>query len=411
MGWPWLDALLARPVKRIIGLISGTSADGIATAVADVADGAADGFPRVTLRGFVSHPFPEEVRARVLRACVEPLTTQALASLSYLLGELFADAAREAVRTAGIGLEDVDLIASHGQTVAHVGVPDSADRWARAATMQIAEPAVIAARTGRPVIADFRAADIAAGGQAAPFVPYADLMLLGGPVGRIALNLGGIANFTVLPPNPRRDDVYAFDCGPANMVIDGLVRHFTGGAERFDRDGRRAARGHVREDVLAALMRDPFVTAAPPKTAGHEQFGQAFLRTLLSRWGDVPPDDLIATATAFSADAVAWNIAQYVTPSHTVDELVASGGGTHNPVLMDRLARAVAPIRVRRIDEFGVPGDAKEALAFALLGHASLVGRPGALPRVTGARYAAVLGTWTWPPAAAGDAPTRPAGR
>ena len=401
MGWPWLDALLAKRTLRIIGLISGTSADGIAAAVADITGGAAgpDGDrPNVALRGFKVSPLPDEVRARVLRAVIEPLTTQALASLSYLLGELFADAAHEAARAAGSSLQDADLIASHGQTVAHVGVPDRSDPWARAATLQIAEPAVIAARTGRPVVADFRAADIAAGGQAAPFVPYLDLLLLGGPRGRIALNLGGIANFTVLPPNPRARDVYAFDCGPANMLIDGLVRQVTGGAERYDRDGRRAARGRVRDDILAELMRDPFVTAAPPKTAGHEQFGQPFLRALAVRWGDVPPDDLIATVTAFSADAVAWNIARYVTPVCAVDELIASGGGTHNPILMGRLARAIAPIRVRRIDEFGIPGDAKEALAFAVLGHASLMGRPGALPRVTGAKYPAILGTWTWPP-------------
>ncbi|HEV2439849.1 MAG TPA: anhydro-N-acetylmuramic acid kinase [bacterium] len=398
MGWPWLDALIAKPAKRVVGLISGTSADGIAATLADITTGADPDRPEVALRGFRMAPFPDDVRARVLRAVIEPLTTQALASLSYLLGELFAEAAREVVKAAGMGFDDVDLIASHGQTVAHVGVPDPADPWARAATMQIAEPAVVAARTGRPVIADFRSADIAAGGQAAPFVPYADLLLLGGPVGRIALNLGGIANFTVLPPNPRRDDVYAFDTGPSNMVIDGLMRHFTGGAERFDRDGRRAARGTVRADVLAELMRDPFVTAAPPKTAGHEQYGQPFLRALLARWSDVPPDDLIATVTAFSADAVAWNIARYVAPAQSVEELIASGGGTHNPALMQRLADAVAPIRVRRIDDVGVPSDAKEALAFALLGHASLRGRPGALPRVTGARYPAILGTWTWPP-------------
>jgi anhydro-N-acetylmuramic acid kinase len=398
MGWPWLDALLAKPVKRIAGLISGTSADGIAAAVADIAAGADPDRPRAALRGFQMSPYPEEVRERVLHAAVAPLTTQSLASLSYLLGELFAAAADAAAQTAGCRIEDVDLIASHGQTVAHVGVPEAGDRWTRAATLQIAEPAVIAARTGRPVVADFRAADLAAGGQAAPFVPYADLLLLGGPRGRIALNLGGIANFTVLPPHPRREDVYAFDCGPANMVIDGLVRHFSGGAERFDQDGRRAARGRIRDEILAELMRDPFVRAAPPKTAGHEQYGRGFLQALLARWRDVPPDDLIATATAFSADAIAWNIARYVAPAHAVEELVASGGGAHNPVLMARLARAVAPITVRRTDDVGVPGDAKEALAFALLGHASLYGRPGALPRVTGAAYPAILGTWTWPP-------------
>ena len=398
MGWPWLDALVSKPTKRIVGLISGTSADGIAASLADITTGADADRPQVALRGFRVSPLPDEVRARVLHAVTEPSTTQSLASLAYLLGELFAGAARDVVEAAGMRLDDVDLIASHGQTVAHVGVPDPADPWARAATLQIAEPAVIAARTGRPVIADFRSADIAAGGQAAPFVPYADLLLLGGPRGRIALNLGGIANFTVLPPNPRRDDVYAFDCGPSNMVIDGLVRHFSGGAKRFDRDGQRAARGAVRKDILAELMRDPFVTAAPPKTAGHEQYGQPFLRALLARWGGVPQDDLIATATAFSADAVAWNIARYVAPAHSVEEVIASGGGTHNPVLMERLARAVAPIRMRRIDDVGVPSDAKEALAFAVLGHASLMGRPGALPRVTGAKYPAILGTWTWPP-------------
>jgi len=398
MGWPWLDALIAKPTRRIVGLISGTSADGIAAALAEITDSANGDRPRVTLRAFRPHPFPPAVRRRVLRACVEPLTTQDLASLSYLLGEFFADAAREVAGAAGLDLDGVDLIASHGQTVAHVGVPDRADPWARAATMQIGEPAVIAARTGRPVVADFRAADIAAGGQAAPFVPYTDFLLFSGPRGRIALNLGGIANFTVLPANAAREDVYAFDCGPANMAIDGLVRHVTGGAETFDRDGRRAASGTVREDLLAELMRDPFVAAAPPKTAGHEQYGEPFLRVLLARWGHLPPDDLIATATAFSADAVAWNIARYVTPAHAIEEIAASGGGVHNPVLMDRLARDVAPIRVRRLDDFGIPGDAKEALAFALLGHASLLGRPGALPRVTGAAYPAVLGTWTWPP-------------
>ena len=398
MGWPWLDALIAKPTKRIVGLISGTSADGIAASLADITTGADPDRPRVALRDFRMTPFPEQVRERVLHAVIEPLTTQSLAQLSYLLGELFAEAARAVAGAAEAGLDGVDLIASHGQTVAHVGVPDPADRWSRAATMQIAEPAVIAARTGRPVVADFRSADIAAGGQAAPFVPYADLLLLGAPYGRIALNLGGIANFTVLPPHPRRDDVYAFDTGPSNMVIDGLVRHFSGGEERMDRDGRRAARGTVRADILAELMRDPFVTSPPPKTAGHEQYGAPFLRALLARWGDVPPDDLIATATAFSADSIAWNIRRYVAPAHSVEELIASGGGTRNPVLMARLAEAVAPIRVRRIDDVGIPGDAKEALAFALLGHASLMGRPGALPRVTGAKYPAILGTWTWPP-------------
>ena len=394
-GWPRLAAIRAKPVKRIIGLISGTSADGIAAAVVDVTD--RPGLPDVRLVAATTSPYPPDVRRRVMDLFTRPATTQQIASVHYLLGDLFADAARAAARAAGSDMEDIDLIASHGQTVAHVGRPDPGDPWSRPATLQLGAPAVIAERTGRPVIADFRAGDIAAGGQAAPLVPYLDWMLLGGPRGRIALNLGGISNITVLPADARREDVYAFDCGPANMVIDGLVRHYSRGAETFDRDGARAARGTADEAFLAELLDHHFITAPPPKTAGHEQFGEAFLADVLARWGNRSPDDLIATATAFAAEAVARNIARFVLPRHAIDDLVAAGGGVLNPVLMTRLARALAPIRVRRIDEFGIPSDAKEAVAFALLGHAGAMGIPGNIPRATGARRAVVLGTWTWP--------------
>ena len=382
-----------KPTKRIVGMISGTSADGITAAVVDLTDRPGT-TPAVALRGWTTTPYPADVRRRVVDLFTEPATTQRTASLHYLLGELFAEAAVIAIGAAGVAA--VDLIASHGQTVAHVAVPDPADPWDRAATMQLGEAAVIAERTGRPVVADFRAADMAAGGTGAPFVPYADLLLLGGPAGRIALNLGGISNFTVLPPHARRDDVYAFDCGPSNMMLDGLARAFYG--EACDRDGARAARGRVREDLLADLMGHPFISAAPPKAAGHEQFGRPFLTDLIKRWGALPPEDLLATATAFSAEAIAANIRRFVLPHHAVEEIVASGGGVHNPTLMRRLAAAVAPIRVRPIDEFGVPADAKEAIAFALLGHASLMGIPGNLPRVTGARHEVILGKFTWPP-------------
>ncbi|HLW60371.1 MAG TPA: anhydro-N-acetylmuramic acid kinase [bacterium] len=391
--------LRAKPTKQIVGIISGTSADGITAAVVAVTDRVGKP-PAVALRGWKTTPYPAEVRRRVVDLFTEPATTQRTASLHYLLGELFADAAVAAIGVAGVAAPAVDLIASHGQTVAHVAVPDPADPWDRAATMQLGEAAVIAERTGRPVVADFRAADMAAGGTGAPFVPYADLLLLGGPTGRIALNLGGISNFTVLPPGARRDDVYAFDCGPSNMMLDGLALAFYG--EPCDRDGARAARGRVREDLLADLMGHPFISAPPPKAAGHEQFGRPFLKDLIGRWGALPPEDLLATATVFSAEAIAANIRRFVLPRHPVEEVIASGGGVHNPTLMRRLAAAVAPLHVRPIDEFGVPSDAKEAIAFALLGHASLMGIPGNLPRVTGARHEAILGKFTWPPGAPG---------
>lgn len=394
----------AKPVKLVLGLISGTSADGITGALVEITDRGRER-PGIALRGWATTPYPSEVRRRVINLFTEPATMQDAATLNFILGELFADAAVAAARAGGCDLEMVDLIASHGQTVAHVGTPDPTDSLSRAATMQLGEAAVIAERTGRPVIADFRPADMAAGGVGAPFVPYADLLLLGGPTGRIALNLGGISNLTVLPAGTTFEDVYAFDCGPANMVSDGLVRHFFG--EAHDRDGSRAARGRVRDDLLAALMRHPFVTASPPKAAGHEQFGRAFLHDLLTTWGTLPADDLIATATAFAAEAIASNVSRFVLPRHSIEEIVASGGGVHNPTLIRRLAGRVAPLRVRAIDEFGIPSDAKEALAFALIGHASLMGRPGNLPRVTGARHGGILGKFTWPPGSASPETTR----
>jgi anhydro-N-acetylmuramic acid kinase len=395
-GWPSLAAIRAKPVKRIIGLISGTSADGISAALVDITD-RHGGRPDVRLVAATTAPYPAEVRGRMVDLFTQPATTQQIASIHYLLGDLFADAAEAVVRAAGCEMQTVDLIASHGQTVAHIGLADPGDPWSRPATLQLGEAAVIAERTGRPVLADFRAGDIAAGGQAAPLVPYADIVLLAGPRGRIALNLGGISNITVLPGGAGREEVYAFDCGPANMVIDGLVRHYTHGEETFDRDGAWAARGTVDEAVLAALVDHPFITMPPPKTAGHEQFGRLYLDGVLARWGTRSPQDLVATATAFAAEAVARNIARFVLPQHAIDELVAAGGGVRNPVLMSRLARAVAPIRLRRIDEFGIPSEAKEALAFALLGHAGVMGIPGNVPRATGARRAVVLGKWTWP--------------
>jgi len=389
----------AKPVKLVVGLISGTSADGITGALVEITDRGGER-PGIALRGWATTPYPSEVRRRVINLFTEPATMQDAAALNFVLGELFADAAATAARAGGCDLETVDFIASHGQTVAHVGTPDAADPLSRAATMQLGEAAVIAERTGRPVIADFRPADMAAGGVGAPFVPYADVLLLGGRTGRIALNLGGISNLTVLPAGTTFEEVYAFDCGPANMVSDALARHFF--AEAYDRDGSHAARGRVREDLLAALMRHPFVTASPPKAAGHEQFGRAFLRDLLATWEGLPADDLIATATAFAADAIASNVSRFVLPRHSIEEIVASGGGVRNPTLIGRLSRAVVPLRVRAIDEFGIPSEAKEALAFALIGHASLMGRAGNLPRVTGARHGGILGKFTWPPGAAG---------
>ncbi len=394
----------AKPTKLVIGLISGTSADGITGALVKIAERARD-HPDIALLGWTTAPYPPDVQRRLHDVFIEPTTLQNVAAMNVVLGELFADAAAAAARAGGSDLDAVDLIASHGQTVAHVGTGDPADPLTRAATLQLGEAAVIAERTGRPVIADFRPADMAAGGVGAPLVPYADLLLLGGSTGRIALNLGGISNITALPAAARAQDVYGFDCGPANMVIDGLVRHFSGGGDTYDRDGLRATRGQVHPDLLRELMAHTFVTAPPPKAAGHEQFGRAFVQDVLQAWGALRPDDLVATATAFAAGAIAVNISRHVLPHDAIQDVVASEGGARNPALMQRLVEELAPLRVRRIEEIGIPSEAKEALAFALIGHATLMGRPANLPRVTGARHEALLGKLVYPPPRHTDAP------
>ncbi len=379
----------------VAGVISGTSVDGIDVALVEI-EGA--GFEqRIRQVAFQSVPYPSAVRQGVLAVSNAATHTARLSQLNVLLGELFGEAVVAVCRNAGVKLQDLDLVGSHGQTIYHQAEATTIYDRRIASTLQIGEPAMIAALVGAPVVADFRPADMAVGGQGAPLVPYVDYLLYrDAALGRVSLNIGGIANLTAIPPGAEADRVFAFDTGPGNMIIDSLVSQFSRGVMSFDRDGKMAASGRVNADLLSALMRDPYLRFSPPKSCGREQYGAEFIVDLLRE--DLEPNDLVATATAFTAASVADALERFISPKMRVDELIVSGGGVKNPEIMRRLAEQAPDSKVVPSDERGVDSDAKEALAFAVMAYETWFGRPSNLPSATGAGRQAVLGKICRPP-------------
>lgn len=378
--------------------MAGTSLDGVDAALVRVAGPAAA--PRVHLLKFVSIPYSPGVRRRLLRiAAGHPVPAGEISQLNFLLGALFADAAIEVCRKAGTSPRRLAGIGSHGQTIFHQGTTTVEAGHKVSSTFQIAEPAVIAGRTGAMVVANFRTADVAAGGQGAPLVPLLDYLLLRDrSQGTVALNIGGIANVTVVPAGAAMEDVYGFDTGPGNMIMDGLVRALSGGRRHYDSNGRLAGRGKVIKDLLALVLRYHFFRERPPKSAGREQFGEEFVkRFFLSRLPGARKEDLLRTANELTAAAVAGALRRFVFPRLDINRLIVSGGGVHNRLLIRRIGELLPGIAVMPSDVFGLPGDAKEAIAFAILADRTLNGLPGNLPAVTGARKAVVLGTISRP--------------
>jgi anhydro-N-acetylmuramic acid kinase len=358
---------------RIAGIMSGTSLDGIDVAIVETA-----GRGRVRVIGFQSTAYPAAVRKRVLAVSNAPAHTGEVSRLHYELGELYARAANRAIERFG----PVDLIGCHGQTIFHEG---------RRNTLQIGEPAVIAERTGVPVVANFRARDIAAGGEGAPLVPYVDYLLFRHRKRtRVALNIGGIANITVIPADAAPRDVVAFDTGPGNMVIDALMREHTEGKRSFDRGGRLAASGRIDPNLLDDLLSDAYYRRNPPKSTGREQYGAEFVARM--KRSKLPMLDLIATATALTAATIAIGVRR---SGAAASELIVSGGGAHNPRIMAQLAAFLPEAALATTADYGIDIDAKEAVAFAMLAHETWRDQPGNLPSATGARRAVVLGSIT----------------
>lgn len=361
---------------RVIGMISGTSYDGIDVAVADLSlDGDTVLLSRV---GELTHPYPPELRAALADAMPpRPTTAAALCALDTRLGQAFADAAERALDE--IAATRADLVVSHGQTLYHW-----VDGRQALGTLQLGQPAWIAARTGLPVVADLRSADVAHGGQGAPLASTLDVLLLGrdAPRPRAALNLGGIANLTVVGGDT---EPVAFDTGPANALLDAAVEALTAGRETYDKDGQRAARGRVDSALLDALLQEPYYDLDPPKSTGKEVFHLGHLLDRLD--GRQVDDDVLATLVALTAETVARSCHRY-----DVEEVVAAGGGVANPTLMAALRERLAGIPLRTIDELGLPAGEKEAYLFALLGFLTVHGMAGTVASCTGAREASILG-------------------
>jgi anhydro-N-acetylmuramic acid kinase len=385
----------------VAGVMSGTSADGIDVALVRI------GERSVRLIGHAAHPYSPRVRSAVLSAMnAASISVADLARLNFLLGELYADAILSAQRRFRA---KADLVGCHGQTLYHQGDPHGFLGRKVATTWQTGEGAVIAARVGVPVVSDFRPADMAAGGKGAPLVPYLDYMWFrDARVGRIVQNIGGIANLTAIPPGAASERVIAFDTGPGNMVIDAVMQKLF--SKPFDRHGKIAGDGEVIEPVVANILRAPFFRAKPPKTAGREEFGREFVADFLLRCGKARKQDIAATATALTARSIAQAVSRFLISnvpaagkfgrkwgtrnSSVFHEIVLSGGGARNATLVAMVAEQMAPlgIVVRFSDEFGLPSEAKEAVAFAVLAYQTWNRRPSSVPSATGAARAAVLG-------------------
>jgi anhydro-N-acetylmuramic acid kinase len=384
----------------VLGLMSGTSADGIDVALARISG--APPHINIKLLGHTSFDFPPELRREILRVAEQqPISAGELSQLNFRLGQIYADAAMAACKRFRVPPRRIDIIGNHGQTIFHQGQPVKYLGRPTASTLQIGDGSVIAARTGITTVSDFRPADMALGGQGAPLVPFADYALYRHPkIGRVSLNIGGIANITVIPAGARPDQVLAFDTGPGNMLIDALVQHFTRGRQRFDRNAQLAQSGRSIPALLNELMKDPYLKLAPPKSTGREYYGQAYLKKLLalSRRHRAKPADLIRAATILTALSIVDALNRFVLPKIKIHQLIVSGGGAHNPLIVAQLSAALPGIEVLPSSRLGIREDAKEAFAFALLAYETFHQRPANLPSTTGARVPAILGKISYSP-------------
>lgn len=374
---------------RVAGIMSGTSLDGIDVAIVEIQ--LDEDARTVQTIATYSQAYDESLRRALLAVSNRDTHTREIARLHFLLPHLYAEAVAACCRRENIDPKSIALIGCHGQTIYHEGIPAAYHGRKIASTLQIGDGSVLAELAGAPVVSDFRPRDIAAGGQGAPLVPYVDYLLFAHEtIGRVLLNIGGIANITVLKAGCGPEDVLAFDTGPGNMVMDQLAAHYSGGTRRHDEGGKMAAAGSVDPDLLQALLDDDFYRRKPPKSAGREQYGPEFVQRLLSR--GLSPEDTMATACALTAATIAEGVYAFGGGEEDIEEVLASGGGVHNPALLRYLRAELADMEVVSTAEHGMDPDFKEAIAFAILAHETIEGRPSNLPKATGARHPVILG-------------------
>ncbi len=385
-----LQQLQRKKTKLVVGLISGTSVDGIDAALVRISGNGTK--TRFKLLAHHSFSFPKGFHELVLRNSLPGTgSVDLITRLNVLYAHFFADAVKKIVRNVRVPLSKIDLIGSHGQTVHHLPKPYKMFGKKVRATLQLGDPSTIAQLTGILTVGDFRTADMAAGGQGAPLAPYFDYLACRSKTNnRLLLNLGGIANFTVLPKNCSVHEVVAFDTGPANMVIDALmVKYFK---RKYDAGGHVALRGAVSPKILSWMMAHPYFKREPPKSTGREEFGEMFIKELLKRSKGMNRLDLIATATEFTALSVFDHYDRFIRKRMRVDEVLVSGGGVYNEAIMRSLRRHFEPATVKTVEQIGVSSDAKEAVLFALLANETISGLPSNIPSVTGATRPVILG-------------------
>jgi anhydro-N-acetylmuramic acid kinase len=373
---------------RVVGLMSGTSADGVDAAAVEIDRG------KVRLLEFDTFEYPAALRRRILDLCrPESARLDDICHYNFVLGKAFADAVIKLCSKSGISLGSIDLIGSHGQTIYHQPSGKRYGGKTLRSTLQIGEPSVIAERTGVTTVADFRPRDMATGGQGAPLVPYADYVLFKHKkLTRAVQNIGGIANVTFLPSGCTQDDIIAFDTGPGNMVIDGIVRLVTGGRKRCDAGGRMAARGKVDKRLLDELFRHPFFRRRPPKSTGRKEFGSDFAEQIYRRAGKkgLADAEIVATVTALTAKSIAHAYRRFL--KAMPDELILCGGGSHNRALVEMLQAELPDVKMLSTGDFGISVDAKEAVSFAILAWATIKGMTNNVPSATGAERPVILG-------------------
>lgn len=382
-----LKSLIDKKERLVIGLMSGTSKDGIDAAVVSLNGNGLN--TKIELVEFLCFEYAADVRSR-LDKLTQGCTIKEISDLNFLIGDEFAKAALGVIGQAGISASDVDLIGSHGQTVYH-NPPSYKD--GTPSTLQIGEIDLIAEKTGITTVGDFRTRDIAAGGEAAPLVPYLDYLLFRRP-GKVSIaqNIGGIANATVVTEDI--DELIAFDTGPGNMLMDKIVQLATKGKEKYDMGGKLAAEGKVSQELLNRLLADPYYSHPPPKSTGEELFGQEMVETLYTYIENemLSLEDMVATLLSLTAESIVASYKNFILPKYDVEEVIFSGGGCDNPILMDKLRSRIEPMKFATSNDYGIPTDAKEAVAFSVLANELISGNTNNLPAVTGAQTKVPMG-------------------
>ena len=390
-----------KEVRHVVGMMSGTSVDGVDAALVEISG--TDSEPKVKLLAFENKPYPPQVREKIFSLFTPAnATVDKVGYMNFLLGEIYAKSALSVIEKAGMKPEKIDVIGSHGQTIWHAPIPESPDGIPVAYTVQIGEGSVIAERTGILTVSDFRVADMAAGGQGAPLVPFSEYLLYRREKETILLqNIGGIGNMTVMPAGAKPRDVFAFDTGPGNMIIDAVISAVTGGEKTYDAGGETAAKGRVCNALLDILKEEPYYRQPLPKTTGREHFGVQYTEKILSWWKEnpIPVEDLLATVTDLTAYSIADAYERYVLPKYRANEIIVGGGGSYNATLLRFMKERFAPhgVAVRTQEDLGLSSDAKEAVAFALMADCCMRGRANTLPSVTGAEHPAVMGKISQP--------------